>query len=107
MYLISMNIRGMGGSIKTKYMGELIKKEQAGWVENHYKKITNYIQILFTYGFFPYVIYIVDGIQNQIPSVTKETLNFTPNKFFSIIMIFIILIIINNININIILLILI
>ena len=40
----------------------------------------------------------VDEIQNQIPSVIKENLTNTTNKFFSIIMIFIILIIINIIN---------
>jgi len=40
----------------------------------------------------------VNGIQNQVPSVMKENLTTTPNKFFSIIIIFIILIIINNIN---------
>ena len=38
----------------------------------------------------------MDRIQNKVPSITKENLTITPNKFFSIIMIFIILIIINN-----------
>jgi len=42
----------------------------------------------------------VNGIQSQVPSIIKENLTTTPNKFFSIIIIFIILIIINNNNIN-------
>jgi len=42
--------------------------------------------------------FAVDGIQNHIPSMTKEHLNTTTDKFSRIIMIFIILIIINNTN---------
>jgi len=65
--------------------------------ELHYKKNTNYIRIITSRSKSVCKV----NITYQVPSVTKETLTTTPDKFFSIIMIFIILIIIKNIkNIN-------
>jgi len=42
MKLISMNIRGVGGSMKRKYLGDLITKEQLDFVciqETKYKEL--------------------------------------------------------------------